>query len=248
MPTRFLANTELSSEYLSAVSGLFEFVRSSSKPEIVLGLTGGRTVGACFEVILDRADDLSLDDWSRVRFFVANDNRVPLSDPDSNYGLVDLRLLNPLRARGLIAEGQCFPPPVHAGSAEEWRRQYSIALERVGGRFDVVILSSGEDGHMAGLFPQHPALGETGIGYVAFDDSPKPPAKRISATLPSITSAKLGILLFVGEGKRDALTRFLDPSVAESSCPIKFSDSISERYIVTDQVDVLVARGLWKNE
>ena len=73
-------------------------------------------------------------------------------------------------------------------------------------RLDVTLLSMGEDGHCASLFPGSPQLEErerlcvTGL-------APYAPYERITLTLPALARSRLVLILALGERKRDALAR-----------------------------------------
>ncbi len=73
-------------------------------------------------------------------------------------------------------------------------------------RLDVTLLSMGEDGHCASLFPGSPQLAErerlcvTGL-------APYAPYERITLTLPALDRSRLVLILALGERKRDALAR-----------------------------------------
>ena len=73
-------------------------------------------------------------------------------------------------------------------------------------RLDVTLLSMGEDGHCASLFPGSPQLAErerlctTGLASYA-------PYERITLTLPALARSRLVLILALGERKRDALAR-----------------------------------------
>ena len=73
-------------------------------------------------------------------------------------------------------------------------------------RFDVTLLSMGEDGHCASLFPGSPQLAErrklctTGL-------APYAPYERITLTLPALDRSRLVLILALGERKREALAR-----------------------------------------
>lgn len=75
--------------------------------------------------------------------------------------------------------------------------------------FDVVLLGMGPDGHVASLFPGHPGLlvDSTGLGEVtlAVTDSPKPPASRVSLSLPAVNNARRVWIAAWGEEKAPAI-------------------------------------------
>ena len=71
--------------------------------------------------------------------------------------------------------------------------------------FDVLMLGVGPDGHVASLFPEHPALHETDRTVVGVRGAPKPPPVRISLTMPVIRTAREVWLLAAGAEKAAAV-------------------------------------------
>jgi 6-phosphogluconolactonase len=63
----------------------------------------------------------------------------------------------------------------------------------------------GPDGHIASLFPEHASVHETERTVIAETDSPKPPAERLSLTLPVINSSERIWLVLAGADKASAL-------------------------------------------
>ncbi len=67
------------------------------------------------------------------------------------------------------------------------------------------LLSLGDDGHIASLFPGRTDLGEDGRLVIPVVDSPKLPSRRVTMTLGMINRAKRVYVLAAGTGKADAL-------------------------------------------
>ena len=63
----------------------------------------------------------------------------------------------------------------------------------------------GGEGHINSLFPDTPAVRETERLVVAVTDSPKPPPRRITLTLPAVHRAREVWLVVAGAEKADAV-------------------------------------------
>lgn len=77
--------------------------------------------------------------------------------------------------------------------------------EQLPAQFDVHLLGMGGEGHINSLFPDTPAVREATRLVVAVTDSPKPPPRRISLTLPAIRQSREVWLVVSGEAKADAV-------------------------------------------
>jgi 6-phosphogluconolactonase len=85
----------------------------------------------------------------------------------------------------------------------EARVEYENTLKK-NDKFDVVLLSMGEDGHIASLFPGH-AYSED-LSVIIEKDSPKPPKERISMSYQQLSKAHYVFKLIIGESKQKAVT------------------------------------------
>ena len=85
---------------------------------------------------------------------------------------------------------------------------YQLRLGELG-RFDVVHLGMGPDGHTASLFPGSPALDADPGRLVVMNTDPTGanPFPRMTLTLGGIARARLVLVTASGEAKRDALAR-----------------------------------------
>jgi 6-phosphogluconolactonase len=146
-------------------------------------------------------------DASKWHVFWTDERGVPPSDPQSNFHIAQSELFGRLRIPG---EG--IHPANGSLGPDAAARAYEADLARVFGsgeipRFDLVLLGIGEDGHVASLFPDNPALLETQRWVAPVRRAPKPPSERITLTLPVINRARHVVVVAAGEGKADALSR-----------------------------------------
>ncbi|KAK7407440.1 hypothetical protein VNO78_09364 [Psophocarpus tetragonolobus] len=77
-------------------------------------------------------------------------------------------------------------------------------------KFDPVLLGLRPDGHVASLFPSHPALNESEEWVTFNTDSPKPPPERITFTLLVINSASNFAVVVTGESKAESVHLAID--------------------------------------
>ncbi|WP_051306839.1 6-phosphogluconolactonase [Desulfomicrobium escambiense] len=194
----------------------------------VLGVPGGRSVAGVFEAM--RQERL---DWGQVHVFLVDERLVPMDHPDSNFRLLREHLVDPLAREGRMPP-QAHPFPGDAPDPQRAARDYDGALAELGSRFDVVLLSAGEDGHVASLFPDHHSLMDARHGFFVMDDAPKPPPGRMSASASLLRACGTGVLLFAGRAKAAAFARFTDPSASVSSCPAKLMLQMGNPFVFTD--------------
>lgn len=143
-------------------------------------------------------------DWNRIDVFWVDERFVAAEDPDRNDAEAMRALFNECEGVRLHPmpsdEGQSLEDAV-ARATSQWRDITG------GAAFDLVILGMGPDGHIASLFPGRP-LHEDRPLY-ALDDSPKPPARRITFSLPVLRASKRIHLISAGAAKAEALARVL---------------------------------------
>jgi 6-phosphogluconolactonase len=229
------ATGSLETQMAEAAKNIFALlgVRSAHEP-LVLGLCGGRSVVGLLQAMLDESRNQPQDIMRRIQFFMADERVVPLSDSQSNFGGIKTQLFDKLLRDGLISEDQLHPFEASHSDAESACEAYENELKRYGGSFAVTVLGMGEDGHVAGLFPNHRVLSQTGRAFYSFEDSPKPPPHRMTASMSLVCHSSLVVLLALGEAKREAWNKFREPSVSVSDCPAKMVAQASRCVVVTD--------------
>ena len=196
----------------------------------VLAVPGGRSVVPIFALL---ADERRIP-WKKVHVFIVDERLVPLTDPESNGKLVREGFVDALIKAGQMQEGNFHPFIYRPEAKDKGADVYWKELQRFGGAYDVILLSSGEDGHVGGLYPGHHSVKDDAEGYIWMSDSPKPPPQRMSSSRRLMLRSSRGVLLFMGEAKRDSFKRFLDPSVEVPACPAKIASMLPEAVVITD--------------
>jgi 6-phosphogluconolactonase len=186
-------------------------------------LTGGRTGIAVLEQLrTNRFRDAI--DWSNVDVFWGDERFLPVDHPDRNErqareALLDYLPLDPHRVRAMAPAGGPSGDDAEAAAAD----YRALLLARSGDPdgaplFDVCLLGVGEEGHVASIFPESPAVQESEQLAVAVHGCPKPPPTRISLTLPAIRRSSEVWLMTTGAGKAEAVTAAL-AGAPESDLP-----------------------------
>jgi len=181
---------------------------------------------------------LSLD-WTRSHVFWVDERAVPVADPDSNFGLAEAAWLLPAQ----VPRPSIHPMPTDGADLAASARQYEQELVRVLGdppQLDYVLLGVGPDGHVASLFPGHGALLETHRAVVPIFGAPKPPARRLSLTLPILTGARRVVVMAFGESKSAAIREAV--SIDQSVLPLALVLRRAARVLVL--LDESAAAGL----
>ncbi len=191
---------------------------------VVIAVPGGRSVADIF--MLFRKFALP---WDRVDMFLLDERLVAPEHPDSNYKLVKMYMGSQVPSR-MIRQFRYDP-----NNPTQSVVDYGEELTRCGGRFDIVLASSGEDGHIGSLFPNHHLSEQNKSCFILIDDSPKPPPGRMSASYGLIRQAETGIVLFFGRGKSKALGNFLNTELSYKDCPAKIMAQLPSYYLLTDQ-------------
>jgi 6-phosphogluconolactonase len=139
-------------------------------------------------------------DWSRVDFFWGDERAVPPDHPDSNYAAARSLWLDPAGVPGDRVHRMKAEEPDLAKAAADYARE----LEGAAGapsRLDLVLLGVGPDGHVCSLFAGHPVLAVRDRAVAVVEDSPKPPPRRLTLTLPVVAGADRVVVVALGGGK-----------------------------------------------
>ncbi|MDE3069834.1 MAG: 6-phosphogluconolactonase [Acidobacteriota bacterium] len=189
-----------------AAAAIAESLRAArARREVAhLALSGGTTPVRTYRLLARAPRDLE-----RTELWFADERCVGPQDPESNHRLVRETIAAPahLPAEALHRmEGELGPHPGALRYAEQLREGVPPAPGSEIPALDLIVLGIGPDGHIASLFPGHPALdAPPGALCLGVTDSPKPPPERITLTLHVINHANRCLLLASGESKAGAL-------------------------------------------
>ena len=183
-----------------------------------IAVSGGSLLNTLAKGLLSLGshEEASLD-FSKWEIFFADERAVPLDHPDSNYKLLKDELLDK------IPENLGKPTVHHIDlkyldDVQELADQYQEVLKQSFAAkdsvkipiFDLLLLGCGPDGHTCSLFPNHELLRESDSWVAAIEDSPKPPPKRITLTLPVVNHGLKIAFVTTGEGKQEILKQIFD--------------------------------------
>jgi 6-phosphogluconolactonase len=159
-----------------------------------MALSGGDTARRCYERLA--ADGGEKIDWWAVDVYWGDERCVPSDHPESNERLGRQALLERVGAAHAVFPMRC----------EEGPEPYQLRVGQLG-RFDLVHLGLGADGHTASLFPGSPALdADPGLLVVRNEDpTGRNHHPRMTLTLSGIARARLALFTVCGEEKRPAM-------------------------------------------
>lgn len=180
-------------------------VAIAERDKATVVLTGGGTGIGLLKRVGERSDEI---DWSKVHVYWGDERFVPADDDERNdkqarEALLDHVGIPESNVHAMAATDGEFGDDLDA--AAEGYAQVLAEIQDTGPVFDVHLLGMGPEGHINSLFPDTAAVQETERLVVGVTDSPKPPPRRITLTLPAIHLSREVWLVVSGEGKSEAV-------------------------------------------
>ncbi|TKX27457.1 6-phosphogluconolactonase [Elsinoe australis] len=183
-----------------------------------VAVSGGSLPKTLAQALLKQGKDASDKvDFSKWEIFFADERCVPLTHEDSNYKLLKDELLDKIPEE--LGQPKVFPvEEKYLDDVQEMADQYEKTLVSVFAArdsvklplFDLILLGCGPDGHTCSLFPGHPLLREQDAWVLSISDSPKPPPKRITLSLPVVLHGAKIAFVATGGGKKDIMKQILE--------------------------------------
>uniref|UniRef100_A0A0E0KF28 Probable 6-phosphogluconolactonase n=1 Tax=Oryza punctata TaxID=4537 RepID=A0A0E0KF28_ORYPU len=194
-------------EYISQVSE----ISVKERGYFAIALSGGPLI-SLMRKLCEAPYNKTLD-WSKWYIFWADERAVAKNHVDSYYKSTKEGFLSKVP----ILNGHVYSINDNvmvedAATDYEFVIRQLVKIRTVGvsesndcPKFDLILLSIGSDGHVASLFPNHPALELKDDWVTYITDSPVPPPERITFTFPVINSASNIAVVATGEDKAKAV-------------------------------------------
>ncbi|MDP1584485.1 MAG: 6-phosphogluconolactonase [Bradyrhizobium sp.] len=187
---------------------------SANAGRAAICLTGGSSPKRLYQLLATDAYRSRIP-WDHVHWFIGDDRFVAADDPLNNMTMARRLFLD-----ACAPEDTIHPIATDAADPQEAARRYEDELKSYYGfsrlnparpLFDLVLMGVGPDGHIASLFPGHPALHETERWVVGVPQAPvEPRLPRVSLTLPVLASCHEMLFEAAGADKRAILARVFD--------------------------------------
>ncbi|PSC76319.1 putative 6-phosphogluconolactonase chloroplastic [Micractinium conductrix] len=212
----------------AAAAGLADTVAAASAAAVAqrgaftIALSGGSLVKSLAGLV-GRTDV----DFSKWWVIFVDERNVPQSSDDSNHKAAHAELLRkvPVPASQVLALKEGLPVGQAATHyAGQLLELSSTVLPRTPDNLpiiDLVLLGVGPDGHVASLFPNRKETAATDGWVLPVSDSPKPPAERITLTMPVLNAAKQVAVVALGQGKAEVVQRALEVQSLPGALPVQ---------------------------
>ena len=174
----------------------------AEKGQFTAVLTGGSSPAGIYKLLASDAYKTKID-WSKVFIFWGDERWVPLNDDLSNAKMSYATLLSHVA----IPSENIFEMYKDGVTPEDFAVTYEQSIRNVlgdEGKFDLILLGMGDDGHTASLFPGQAVLEEQNKWVAAYYLEPQK-MYRITLTAPLINKANKIIVVAFGEKKAPAL-------------------------------------------
>jgi len=166
------------------------------KGNFTIVLAGGNSPMKLYKILRD-----SKSNWDKWNVYIGDERCLPMDDDDRN----DQAIMKIWLDNSPIKKHNIYPIKAELGMLDA-QLDYENTLDKID-RFDVVLLSVGEDGHTASLFPNHKYSKNRSV--ILEYNSPKNPAERISMSPDRLSKARYVFKIIIGETKKIAIDLWL---------------------------------------
>ncbi|WP_294959876.1 6-phosphogluconolactonase [uncultured Flavobacterium sp.] len=206
----------------------------AAKGKFTAVLTGGSSPAGIYKLLASDAYKNKID-WSKVYIFWGDERWVPLNDDLSNAKMSYSTLLSHVP----IPKENIFEMYKDGVTPEDYAAEYEKSIRTVlgeEGKFDLILLGMGDDGHTASLFPGEAVLQEQNKWVDAYYLAPQK-MHRITLTTPLINKAEKIVVVAFGEKKVHALKEVTTGEYNPTLYPMQLIKPVSgELLFLVDKV------------
>ncbi|WP_137147518.1 6-phosphogluconolactonase [Mycolicibacterium sp. CR10] len=186
------------------VDAINEAIAARGQAAVVL--TGGGTGIGLLKRVGERSGEIP---WEKVHVYWGDERFVPQDDDERNDKQAREALLDHIgipvtNVHAMAATDGEFGDDLDA-AAQGYAELLAESFDTPGPEFDIHLLGMGGEGHINSLFPDTEAVRETERWVVGVTDSPKPPPRRITLTIPAIQHSRQVWLVVSGAAKAEAV-------------------------------------------
>ena len=155
-------------------------------------LTGGKSALNLY-IILSKSNS----DWDKWHIYIGDERYFTKNHKNRNDQVIREIWLD----NSTISKNNIHFIQAELGLIEA-QKEYEKVLKKID-KFDVVLLSVGEDGHVASLFPNHSYPDNKMV--VIESNSPKSPKQRLSMSYKQLNKSNYIFKLLIGKSKQQAV-------------------------------------------
>ena len=201
-------------------------------------VTGGRTglaivqsLDAAVAALLQSSEFSSLSPDRKIHIWFSDERFVEFDSADRN----DTSLIAGFATISKLCVFHRVKVPSTStllDAADDYSAQLIASLGSA--QFDGVILSMGEDGHVASCFPGHRTTLTSQRPAAIVEHSPKPPAQRVTISLYQLAATSQAFIFALGQAKSEALHETLRRSTDMPIELLRQNSSVGQISIMTD--------------
>lgn len=164
--------------------------------KFLIVLTGGNSIYGLYSLLSNQ--NINFKKW---KFFITDERNYPLNSRERNDNFIKKILF---KRKKIISKNVIFFKPELGLNVAR-----SIYEKKIRGvRFDLALLSIGEDGHVASLFSNKKNKSSSNV--IIERNSPKLPKERISLSLKALNNSKNIFKLVIGKSKKKVVKKIIN--------------------------------------
>ncbi len=204
---RFTDSTELANRAAGMLVTQIAHYQQDPDRIVHLCLTGGRIAQRVYESFGGRLEAAGADP-GRMELWWSDDRFTATDDPARHAGPA----LALMAGKFQLDPARTHPMPAADGVIDADAAAATYAKELGDVVFDICLLSIGQEGHVAGIFPDHESFEPQSSTVIGLSGSPKGEVDRISLTVPALERSAEVWFLANGDDKADAVAQALSGS------------------------------------